>query len=283
MRVLRPVCSRRRLDTMLLRLHLLGTIRNKATNGACPHATLSEVLMSDSHAHSPCRQHACAHAPSGRMQSSGTGFPLLPRWARFPMWNRDSLHARNSRVLSWTSITRRQAAGAYQSLPLPAHPTPPSTFPGASLAKAAIRTTRRWDSSRGIICISLHLPAPPCTSLHLQSPTSAPVAALITAPILVPRGAHHGAVWPHVLRPTPSSLGAAFARAKRPVQPPDKPSACRSLQIIIDGCCLLIVIGVPQNVSLSSSRRRATACSPPRQRGSRAHRSHTGRPDGRGS
>lgn len=103
MRVLRPVCSRRRLDTMLLRLHLLGTIRNKATNGACPHATLSEVLMSDSHAHSPCRQHACAHAPSGRMQSSGTGLPLLPR---FPMWNRDSLHARNSRVLSWTSITR---------------------------------------------------------------------------------------------------------------------------------------------------------------------------------
>jgi hypothetical protein len=135
--------------------------------------------------------------------------------------------------------------------------------------------------SRYHIC--LHLPASPCTSLHLQSPTSAPVAALITAPNLVPRGAHHGAVWSHVLRPAPSSLGAAFARAKRPVQPPDKPSACRSLQIIIDGCCLLIVIGVPQNVSLSSSRRRATACSPPRQRGSRAHRSHTGRPGGRGS
>ena len=127
---------------------------------------------------------------------------------RFPMWNRDSLHARNSRVLSWTSITRRQAAGAYQSLPLPAHPTPPSTFPGASLAKAAIRTTRRWDSSRGIICISLHLPAPPCTSLHLQSPTSAPVAALITAPNLMPRGA----LWPHVLMSSCPPSGIVLPR-----------------------------------------------------------------------
>jgi len=112
---------------------------------------------------------------------------------RFPMWNRDSLHARNSRVLSWTSITRRQAAGAYhQNLPLPAPPSHPSTFPGASLAEAAIRTTRRWDSSRGIIsaCICLHLPAPPCISnrRHRRQSRrssrrqSSCHAALITAP-----------------------------------------------------------------------------------------------------
>ena len=199
---------------------------------------------------------------------------------RFPMWNRDSLHARNSRVLSWTSITRRQAAGAYhQNLPLPAPPSHPSTFPGASLAEAAIQTTRRWDSSRGIIsaCICLHLPAPPCISnrRHRRQSRrssrrqSSCHAALITAPYGLMSSVRH--------RP-PSAQPP-----KRPVQPPDKPSACRSLQIIIDGCCLLIVIGVPQNVSLSSSRRRATACSPPRQRGSRAHRSHKGRPDGRGS
>lgn len=128
-------------------------------------------------------------------------------------------------------------------------------------------------------CICLHLPAPPCISNRRhrrQSRRSSRRqtschAALITAPYGLMSSVRH--------RPP---FGAAFARAKRPVQPPDKPSACRSLQIIIDGCCLLIVIGVPQNVSLSSSRRRATACSPPRQRGSRAHRSHTGRPDGRG-
>ena len=43
MRVLRVATRlqpQRRLDTMLLRLHLLGTIRNKATNGACPHANV---------------------------------------------------------------------------------------------------------------------------------------------------------------------------------------------------------------------------------------------------
>ena len=71
--------------------------------------------------------------------------------------------------------------------------------------------------SRYHIC--LHLPASPCTSLHLQSPTSAPVAALITAPILVPRGAHHGAVWPHVLmssvRHRPPSAQPSRARRGR--------------------------------------------------------------------
>ena len=194
MRVLRPVCSRRRLDT---NYNVASTPSSRdhpeqSNKRRMPMQT-SEVLMSDSHAHSPCRQHACAHAPSGRMQSSGTGFPLLPRWARFPMWNRDSLHARNSRVLSWNSITRRQAAGAYhQNLPLPAPPSHPSTFPGASLAEAAIRTTRRWDSSRGIIsaCICLHLPAPPCISnrRHRRQSRrssrrqSSCHAALITAP-----------------------------------------------------------------------------------------------------
>ena len=225
MRVLRVATRlqpQRRLDTMLLRLHLLGTIRNKATNGACPHANVRGPYV-----RLPCtlpmpaaRMRPCPIWPHA-IQRNWT--PSAPEMGpRFPMWNRDSLHARNSRVLSWTSITRRQAAGAYhQNLPLPAPPSHPSTFPGASLAEAAIRTTRRWDSSRGIIsaCICLHLPASPYTSLHLQSPTSAPVAALITAPILVPRGAHHGAVWPHVLmssvRHRPPSAQPSRARRGR--------------------------------------------------------------------
>ena len=194
------------LDTMLHRLHLLWTIRNKRR---MPMQT-SEVLI--------CPTPICTlPMPAARMRPcpiwphaiQRNWTPSAPEMSpRFPRWNRDSLHARKSRVLSWTSITRRQAAGAYQSLPLPAHPTPPSTFPGASLAKAAIRTTRRWDSSRGIICISLHLPAPPCTSLHLQSPTSAPVAALITAPNLMPRGA----LWPHVLMSSCPPSGTVLPR-----------------------------------------------------------------------
>jgi len=188
MRVLRPVCSRRRLDTMLLRLHLLGTIRNKATNGACPCKRPRSL----------CPTPICTlPMPAARMRPC----PIWPHaiqrnWTpsapemgpRFPMWNRDSLHARNSRVLSWTSITRRQAAGAYhQNLPLPAPHSHPSTFPGASLAEAAIQTTRRWDSSRGIIsaCICLHLPASACISLHLPASPIADIGAS--------RGAHHGA------------------------------------------------------------------------------------------
>jgi hypothetical protein len=193
MRVLRPVCSRRRLDTMLLRLHLLGTIRNKATNGACPckrprslcPTPISTLPMP------AARMRPCPIWPHA-IQRNWT--PSAPEMGpRFPMWNRDSLHARNSRVLSWTSITRRQAAGAYhQNLPLPAPHSHPSTFPGASLAEAAIQTTRRWDSSRGIIsaCICLHLPAPPCISnrRHRRQSRrssrrqSSCHAALITAP-----------------------------------------------------------------------------------------------------
>jgi hypothetical protein len=168
--------------TMLLRLHLLGTIRNKATNGACPHATLSEVLMSDSHAHSPCRQHACAHAPSGRMQSSGTGLPLLPRWARDSRCGTEipSMHVIAASSPGTRSRGDRRRAHIIKTCPF-RHPPP---TPPHSPARHSPR--QPYEPPVGGIHLEVsYLPASACISLHLPASPIADIGAS--------RGAHHGA------------------------------------------------------------------------------------------
>jgi hypothetical protein len=68
-------------------------------------------------------------------------------------------------------------------------------------------------------CISLHLPAPPCISNRRHRRQSRRSSRRQTSCHAAPYGLMSSC--PHVLRPAPSSLGAAFARAKRPVQLPD--------------------------------------------------------------
>jgi len=145
----------------------------------------SEVFMSDSplpYAHSPCRQHACAHAPSGRMQSSGTGLPLLPRWARDSRCGTEipSMHVIAASSPGPRSRGDRRRAHIIKTCPF-RHPPP---TPPHSPARHSPR--QPYEPPVGGIHLEVsYLPASACISLHLPASPIADIGAS--------RGAHHGA------------------------------------------------------------------------------------------